>query len=269
MTSVAADLTTADLGRLRRYLPPHLADALQAELATPAPRLLEQCLAHLAGLAETTAAYLPADLVAQLARDPVPGRAAGRFLEGTLLFSDISGFTAMSEKLSRTGREGAEEITAVVNRYLDVMLTHLHAHDGQLMKFGGDALLGLFREPASAERAARAALEMQAAMAGLNRRERLAAAERLILKVGLHSGPCLNVTLNDRPDYFGTTVNVAARVQGLSRGGDVVFTAAVHDDPDVRPMLATRPLAASRAGLKGLDGELVVYRLAVLRQAGG
>ena len=52
----------------------------------------------------------------------------------------------MSEKLSKNGREGAEEVTAVVNSYFDAMLDILRTHDGQLIRFGGDALLGLFTE---------------------------------------------------------------------------------------------------------------------------
>lgn len=177
-----------------------------------------------------------------------------------LVFTDLAGSTALY------AQRGDPRAYHLVRLHFEELFAVADRQAGAVVKNIGDAVMAAFQTPAAA---LAAALEMQAAIAGLNRRERLAAAERLILKVGLHSGPCLNVTLNDRPDYFGTTVNVAARVQGLSRGGDVVFTAAVHDDPDVRPMLATRPLEASRAGLKGLDGELVVYRLAVLRQAGG
>ena len=97
---LAADV----LQRLRLYLPLPLAEALQADLAAPPARLLEQCFAHLAQLLDTTASHLPAFLVENVVRDLAPGRIGGQFLNGTLLFADISGFTAMSERLSRIGR---------------------------------------------------------------------------------------------------------------------------------------------------------------------
>jgi class 3 adenylate cyclase len=173
-----------------------------------------------------------------------------------LVFTDLAGSTALY------AQRGDPRAYHLVRLHFEELFAVAERQGGTVVKNIGDAVMAAFQTPAAA---LAAALEMQAAIAGLNRRERLSPAERLILKVGLHSGPCLNVTLNDRPDYFGTTVNVA----GLSRGGDVVFTTAIRDDPDVLPLLATRPLEASRAGLKGLDGALVVYRLLVLRQAAG
>ena len=95
---------------------------------------------------------------------PVPGQISGEFVEGSLLFADISGFTAMSEHLSRIGREGAEEITGIVNRYFGARLRLLREYDGYLLKFGGDALLGLFLEPHDAQRAVQSAVRMQEAM---------------------------------------------------------------------------------------------------------
>ena len=63
---------------------------------------------------------------------------------GTVMFADISGFTAMSEKLSQLGKEGAEEITAIVNRFFAALLEVSDDYSGDLLKFGGDALLVLF-----------------------------------------------------------------------------------------------------------------------------
>jgi class 3 adenylate cyclase len=59
----------------------------------------------------------------------------------------------------------------------------------------------------------------------------------LLLKAGVHHGPCIAVTLNDRLDYFGSTVNMAVRLEGLSTGGDVVITDAIHDDPEIAEWL--------------------------------
>src|SRR5437870_1864222 len=81
----------------------------------------------------------------------------------------------------------------------------------------------------------------------------------LTLKAGVHIGPCIAVTLNDRLDYFGSTVNLAARLEGQSTGDDVVVSSAVYCDPEVRDFLknATNSFVASRfeMPLKGFDEE--------------
>ncbi|MBL8046831.1 MAG: AAA family ATPase, partial [Anaerolineales bacterium] len=223
-------LTTADVQSLRRYLPASLTEALQFDLQAPPPALLQQCVGRLNRLAETTAAYLPADLVARLAEAPTPGQAAGQFVEGTLLFADISGFTAMSEKLSRSGREGAEEITAVVNRYLSVMVALLHANRGQVMKFGGDAMLGLFPEPESALRATDAALAMQAAMQEFAETKTSQGTFPLRMKVGLHRGRFFAAQLGNAAgmEYalFGRDVNLTAAAESAAQAGEVTLDEA-------------------------------------------
>ena len=60
----------------------------------------------------------------------------------------------------------------------------------------------------------------------------------LLLKAGIHQGHCVAVTLNDRLDYFGSTVNIAARLEGFSVGGDAVISAVVRADPEVCELLA-------------------------------
>ena len=112
-----------------------------------------------------------------------------RVVDGTLCFADISGFTALAERLSQHGRVGGEELIETLSRVFGGMLESSRAYDGTLLKFGGDALLFLFRGERHALRAANAAVEM--------RRELRKAAEertsvgrlRLSMSVGLHSGP--------------------------------------------------------------------------------
>ena len=69
--------------------------------------------------------------------------------------------------------------------------------------------------------------------------------------MGVHAGPSVVVTLNDRLDYFGSTVNMAARLQGQSTGGDIVLSSAVADDPAVREVLAAVPKRRETVALKG------------------
>jgi class 3 adenylate cyclase len=172
-----------------------------------------------------------------------------------VLFTDLAGSTALY------AQRGDPRAYHLVRLHFDELLSAADADGGTVVKTIGDAILGAFQTPAEAMRAA---LTMQRNIAALNQRERLRGDESLILKVGLHSGPCLNVTLNDRPDYFGTTVNVAARVQGLSLGGDIVFTEALRADPGVQTLLAGRAWESSRVMLKGIMDEILVHRMHVL-----
>jgi class 3 adenylate cyclase len=79
----------------------------------------------------------------------------------------------------------------------------------------------------------------------------------LTLKAGIHSGPCIAVTLNDRLDYFGSTVNMAARLESLSTGNDVIISRALYNDPEVREFLADENLQATpfEMLLKGFQDE--------------
>ena len=87
-----------------------------------------------------------------------------RDLDGTLVYVDISGFTALSEKLAGQGRIGAEELTGVLNFVFADMLDVAYNRGGNLLKFGGDALLLLFVGPDHPVQACSAAVEMQAAL---------------------------------------------------------------------------------------------------------
>src|SRR5262249_26344217 len=81
----------------------------------------------------------------------------------------------------------------------------------------------------------------------------------LHLKAGMHAGPCIAVTLNDRLDYFGSTVNMAARLEGLSTGSDVIISRAIFEDASVAELLASDKYDASpfEMTLKGFEEEQV------------
>jgi predicted ATPase/class 3 adenylate cyclase len=227
LSSGENSLTPADVERLQPYLRAALLNELRRVLLAPPLPLLERCSAQLARLLDITASHLPAYLVAQVAQDPRPGRTGGRFVEGALLFADVSGFTAMSEKLSRTGREGAEEISSIINHYFGVMLALLRESGGQLLKFGGDALLGLFLEPGSALRATQAALRMQAAMAEFAQTRTSQGIFPLRMKVGLHRGRFFAVQLGTEQGMenavFGTDVNATAAAESAAVAGQVLM----------------------------------------------
>jgi hypothetical protein len=87
--------------------------------------------------------------------------------------------------------------------------------------------------------------------------------EDLYLKIGIHEGPCLAVTLNDRQDYFGQTVNVAARVQGVADARAICATGSVVDDPQSSRLLkavGVRPEPHSTV-LRGIPDEMTIYEI--------
>ena len=113
----------------------------------------------------------------------------------------------------------------------------------------------LFVEPADA---VRAALAMLQDMEAFNRR---LPSREVILKIGIHSGAAIAVTLNERLDYFGQTVNIAARVQSLSDAKEICLTSEVVTDPEVKEILAPFAVEQAMAELKGVQQQMPVFRV--------
>jgi len=206
--------------------------------------------------AEVTAVQMFRDLFAREALRPGEQISVGTL---TVLFTDLKDSTRLYREIG-----DATAFGRVMNHF-DVLKQTIAAQDGALVKTIGDAVMAVFRRPANA---LRAMLEAQ---------ERLANPPGgmlpLTLKAGMHTGPCIAVTLNDRLDYFGSTVNLAARLEGQSTGGDVVISTAVYSDPEVRELLADCPagLAATHftIPLKGFDDErFELWRVARAAAAG-
>jgi class 3 adenylate cyclase len=170
----------------------------------------------------------------------------------TLLFTDLAGSTALY------ARRGDPRAYRLVRLHFDALFRIADEQSGTVIKTIGDAVMAAFQTPVNA---VSAALAMQATIHELNQNANLSGEDRLILKLGLHSGPCLSVTLNDRPDYFGTTVNIAARVQGLSQGNDIVLTEAVYQDRASRPLIQDYPHTSTHVQLKGIDEQVLVHCL--------
>lgn len=260
------ELTPEELAYLETFLPANLMQSLVEAGENPPRSILFPCITHLARLLEATTSHLPTSLVRQVRRQPNPGAADGEFVEGTLLFADISGFTAMSEKLSQIGREGAEEVTDVVNRYFDAMLDILRAHDGQLIRFGGDALLGLFTERPSttasfdpifpeleennhansATLAIQAAMKMQAAMADFSETQTSQGTFPLRMSVGIKRGRFfaaqLGSTENMEYALFGSDVNGTAAVESAASAGQVLIDQVTYDAVGADVLLTAVPL---------------------------
>lgn len=174
-----------------------------------------------------------------------------------ILFTDLAGSTALYV------RRGDPRAFELVRQHFDRLFQAIDDHEGVVIKTIGDAVMGAFTSPAAA---VRAACVMHEAVASLNEHLRLEPSDRLVLKVGLHVGPSISVNLNGRMDYFGTTVNTAARVQGTSKGNDIALSAAAFDDPEVAALLEGRMLDQAELLLKGLDAPMLVHHLRLLAE---
>src|SRR5438309_5840987 len=111
-----------------------------------------------------------------------------RQIAGTMAFCDISGFTAMSERLARQGKIGAEELTDVLNDVFADLLERAAEYGGSMLKYGGDAVLVFFWGDGHERRAAAAAAAMRAGLRGVGKRQTSAGRVALRMSVGIHSG---------------------------------------------------------------------------------
>ena len=143
----------------------------------------------------------------------------------TFLFTDLKGSTALYE---RVGDLAAFDL---VRAHFHALLEIISSEKGAVVKTIGDAVMATFIRP---EQALAAGLRMRAAMDALNAER---GTEDLVVKIGIHEGPCLAVMLNERQDYFGQTVNIAARVQGLSTSQAIHVTGPVIEAPAVAAIL--------------------------------
>jgi class 3 adenylate cyclase len=163
------------------------------------------------------------------------------------LFTDLKGSTAMYEALGDAGA------FAEVQKHFVLLREVLEFHAGTEVKTIGDAIMAVFGEP---DQALEAALAMQRAI----QRE-----TGLDLKIGLHYGRAMAVTFNRRLDYFGSAVNLAARLEGQSGADEIVFSAELLDDPRVAGAIVGLEPTRDRVQLKGIEAPMTIARLKVDR----
>jgi class 3 adenylate cyclase len=169
----------------------------------------------------------------------------------TFLFTDLKGSTALYE---RVGDLAAFDL---VRAHFHALLEIISSEKGAVVKTIGDAVMATFNRP---EQALAAGLRIRAAMEKLNVER---GTRDLVVKIGIHEGSCLAVMLNERQDYFGQTVNIAARVQGLSTSHAIHVTGSVIDVPAVTAILdkeAITPIQ-KQAALRGIADKMVVYEI--------
>ncbi|MGE0658748.1 MAG: adenylate/guanylate cyclase domain-containing protein [Reyranellaceae bacterium] len=191
------------------------------------------------------------DLFAQAALRPGDEAGVDRVC---LMFSDLKGSTELYERL---GDAAAYNLVREHFAYLGAIVRD---HNGAVVKTIGDAVMAAFGDPADA---LRAAVDIQRRIGEFNAAHRASggAAEAIVVKLGIHRGPCIVVNLNERLDYFGSTVNLAARLEGESRGADVVLSTEVAEDPQVARLLGDLPHHEDSATLRGFGREVPFRRV--------
>ena len=92
--------------------------------------------------------------------------------------------------------------------------------------------------------------------------------DRLVLKIGIHTGHSIVVTLNDRLDYFGQTVNIASRIQGLADAGDIYISEEVYAYPGVQEAIADCNIVSEQVAVKGVSEKIRVYKISAKKPNG-
>jgi len=164
----------------------------------------------------------------------------------SFLFTDLKGSTELYE---RVGDLVAYDLVRAHFRILNEIVA---AENGAVVKTIGDAVMATFPTP---DRAMAAALKMREALQDLK--------GDLLLKIGIHEGPCLAVSLNDRQDYFGRTVNIAARVQGLATSRSIFATRRIVTDSEASKLLQSHGIAATleKRSLRGIAKQIEIFEI--------
>ncbi len=203
--------------------------------------------------------YLTRELAERLVEDPSALELGGHERTVTVLMSDLRGFCGLTERL------GPEGMVALLNGYFGAMTEVVVAHRGMINDFIGDAILVLFgaldTEEDDADRALRCALDMQRALRVLNERNAAAGLPVLAMGIGVNTGVVVagNIGSEQRVKYgvVGTPVNMAARLESLTTGGQVL----VSDAALVACRGEYRTRGPNQVAVKGSAGALVYHEL--------
>jgi len=203
--------------------------------------------------------YVSKELAHEILQHKEELQLGGEEKEVTVLFSDLRGFTSMSEKLS------PGEVVSLLNTYFTGMIEVISAHQGMVDKFIGDAIMALFGAPIRRGddplKAVQCGLEMQRRMHHLNEDRISKSLPPLIMGIGINTGSVVagNIGSIHRMEYtvIGDTVNVASRLEGASRSGDVLITEATY----LKIKDAVRVTRLEPMMFKGKSAQINVYRV--------
>ena len=205
--------------------------------------------------------YLTASVINELLKDPTKLKLGGDKKDLTVMFSDIRGFTTISEKLT------PEELVHLLNEYLTAMTDIVFKYEGLLDKYIGDAIMAVFGAPVDqpdhALRSCRTALEMMATLKGLQQKWAAEGRPFVDIGVGINSGDMVvgNMGSNMRFDYtvMGDNVNLSSRLEGINKeyGTHIVISEFTYEV--VKEEVFCRELDAVR--VKGKKLPVKIYEL--------
>ena len=205
--------------------------------------------------------YLSPDVVSQVLENPELLSLGGSRRVMTVFFSDLAGFTTISEKIS------PEELVRLLNRYLSLMTEVIMDHGGTVDKFEGDAIMAFWGAPLfqedHARRACLAALDQQTVMNSLRAEVAAEGLPELRVRMGLNTGPMIvgNMGSEQRFDYtvMGDAVNLASRLEGANKafGSEIMISESTYEE--VRGLVEARELDLLR--VKGKEQPIRVYEL--------
>ncbi len=210
--------------------------------------------------------YVSPRVVDQLVQNPALANPSGRKERLTVFFSDIRGFTSMSEKME------PQEVQRLLSEYFSAMTHILFTHGGTLDKFMGDAVMAFFGnpepQPDHAVRAVRMALEMQEAVNRLNQRWAEEGRTAIGVGMGINTGDVTvgNLGSPEFLDYtvIGDTVNLACRLEQNAKAGHILITQATYDE--VKDLVDVERMEPIK--VKGKSEPVPVYRVVGGRQSG-
>ena len=201
-------------------------------------------------LLRTLAAYVPPRIVRatlEETRPTLPARSRVECYPAAVLFADISGFTPLTEALAQKGSEGPEELTRLLNGYFERMIAIIETEGGEVVKFSGDALTGVFSAQQenlsiATRRAQQAAEAMQAAMGEFSTMETSAGLVTLGMKIGIGAGEILAIRVggvSDRWEYViaGDPLRQVAHAEHQADRGEIVLS------PQARAIAVPHPVA--------------------------
>jgi class 3 adenylate cyclase len=172
----------------------------------------------------------------------------------TILFTDLKSSTLLYQQI------GDLNAYALVREHYGILNTAILNQHGAIVKTIGDAIMANFIHPVEA---VGAALEMLERLRELNQLNQSSHHEDLSLKIGIHRGAAIAVTLNNRIDYFGQTVNIASRVQGSAGGDEIYLTEEIYGSPGVLDLLQKHGciIEPILVELKGIEEEVNIYKV--------
>ncbi len=218
---------------------------------------------------ETFGKYLSDEIVSTILESPAGMQLGGDKRVATIMMTDLRGFTSIGERLP------AESVVNMINIYLDVMTEIIMKYDGTIDEFIGDAILVIFgapiQRPDDAQRAVACALEMQIAMAEVNRRNLEAGYPEVAMGIGINTGDIVvgNIGSSRRMKYgvVGKNVNLTSRIESYTTGGQTYISPAtveacngllrIDDQMDVTPKGVNNTITISLVG--GIGGPFNVY----------